>query len=133
MATSAVYLVKKPPDIVEVSDRFTQFHRNRFNSRRLAFWVDKGNAEVSVQSNAKTEKILVVSTCQMLVLLLFNQRTPWTFKDILKATRIPRKDLAVAVLSMTHLKVKVMRKALNTKELHDDDKFQANPNYSNER
>ena len=92
MATSAVYLVKKPPDIVEVSDRFTQFHRNRFNSRRLAFWVDKGNAEVSVQSNAKTEKILVVSTCQMLVLLLFNQRTPWTFKDILKATRIPRND-----------------------------------------
>jgi len=131
--TSSIQPVKKPPDIVEVSDRFTQFYLNRFSGRRLNFQMDKGKADVSVQFNAKTKKILVVSTYQMLVLLLFNNKTTWTFKDMLDATSIPKEDLQVAALSMAHPKVKVMRKAPNTKEVHDDDKFQINPKYSNPR
>jgi len=131
--TSSIQPVKKPPDIVEVSDRFTQFYLNRFSGRRLNFQMDKGKADVSVQFNAKSKKILVVSTYQMLVLLLFNNKTTWVFKDMLDATGIPREDLQNAALSMAHPKVKVMRKAPNTKEVKDDDKFQINPKYSNAR
>merc|ERR1712244_97506 len=89
--------------------------------------------DVSVQFNAKTKKILVVSTYQMLTLLLFNNKTTWTFKEMQDATGIPKEDLQVAALSMAHPKVKVMRKAPNTKDTQDSHKFQINPEYSNPR
>merc|ERR1712032_118947 len=128
--TSSIQPVKTPPDIVQVSETFTNFYLNRFSGRRLKFQMDKGKADVSVQFNAKTKKILVVSTYQMLTLLLFNNKTTWTFKEMLDATGIPKEDLQVAALSMAHPKVKVMRKAPNTKDSH---KFQINPKYSNPR
>ena len=131
--TSSIQPVKKPPDIVEVSDRFTQFYLNRFSGRRLNFQMDKGKADVSVQFSSKCKKILVVSTYQMLVLLLFNNKNTWTFKEMLEATSIPREDLQVAALSMAHPKVKVMRKAPNTKDIQDSHKFQLNPKYQNPR
>jgi cullin 3 len=86
-----------------------------------------------VQFAAKVKKILVVSTYQMLVLLLFNNKQTWSFKEMIEATGIPREDLQIAVLSMAHPKVKVMRKAPNTKEVADDHKFQINPKYTNPR
>merc|ERR1711879_916262 len=116
--TSSIQPVKKPPDIVMVADTFTNFYLNRFSGRRLNFQMDKGKADVSVQFNAKTKKILVVSTYQMLVLLLFNTKPTWTFKQMLEHTSIPKEDLQVAALSMAHPKVKVMRKAPNTKEIY---------------
>jgi len=131
--TSSIQPVKKPQEIVEVSDRFTQFYLNRFSGRRLNFQMDKGKADVSVQFSSKCKKILVVSTYQMLVLLLFNNKNTWTFKEMLEATSIPREDLQVAALSMAHPKVKVMRKAPNTKDIQDSHKFQLNPKYSNPR
>jgi len=131
--TSSIQPVKKPPDIVQVADSFTNFYLNRFSGRRLNFQMDKGKADVSVQFNARTKKILVVSTYQMLVLLLFNNKTTWTFKEMMEQTSIPKEDLQVAALSMAHPKVKVMRKAPNTKEIKDDDKFQINPKYNNNR
>jgi cullin 3 len=95
--------------------------------------MDKGKADVSVQFAAKVKKILVVSTYQMLVLLMFNNKQTWTFKEMQDSTGIPKEDLQIAVLSMAHPKVKVMRKAPNTKEVADDHKFQINPKYTNPR
>eukprot|EP01083_Nonionella_stella_P077934 213041_1 len=131
--TSSIQPVKKPEDITAVSDRFTQFYLNRFSGRRLNFQMDKGKADVSVQFNARVKKILVVSTYQMLVLLLFNKKNTWTFKEMLDGTSIPKEDLQVAALSMAHPKVKVMRKAPNSKVIEDHHKFQINPKYSNPR
>ena len=131
--TSSIQPIKKPPDIVQVSDRFTQFYLNRFSGRRLNFQMDKGKADVSVQFNAKTKKILVVSTYQMIVLLNFNNKNTWTFKDLMDSTGIPKEELMVASLSMAHPKVKIMRKAPNTKDVQDQHKFQINPKYTNPR
>jgi cullin 3 len=69
----------------------------------------------------------------MLVLLLFNNKNTWTFKEMLEQTNIPKEDLQVAALSMAHPKVKVMRKAPNTKDIANDHKFQINPAYTNAR
>jgi len=128
---STVYSVKKPSDIAEVIDRFTQFYLDRLSQRCLIFQMDKGNAEVSVQFNATTEKILVVSTYQMMLLLLFNQKSTWTFGEMREATGIPIDYLIEAAHSMAHPNVKVMRKAPNTNEVRDGDEYQINPEYSN--
>lgn len=106
---------------------------NGLSSRRINFQMNKGTADVSVQFNAKCEKILVVSTYQMLILLLFNYKTTYTFKEMLDKTGIYREDLAIAALSLAHPKVKVMRKSPNTKDVTDDHKFQLNPNFANNR
>jgi len=81
----------------------------------------------------KNRKILVVSTYQMLILLLFNQKSTWSFQQILDATGIPKEDCSTHLLSMVHPKVKVMRKNPNTKECEPDHKFQINPKYTNPR
>merc|ERR1712172_252025 len=54
--TSSIQPVKKPPDIVEVSDRFTQFYLNRFSGRRLNFQMDKGKGcECSIQQQMQED------------------------------------------------------------------------------
>eukprot|EP00484_Ammonia_sp_Unknown_P001425 CAMPEP_0197020740 /NCGR_PEP_ID=MMETSP1384-20130603/1612_1 /TAXON_ID=29189 /ORGANISM="Ammonia sp." /LENGTH=764 /DNA_ID=CAMNT_0042448425 /DNA_START=104 /DNA_END=2398 /DNA_ORIENTATION=+ len=125
--------VKLPTEIGRISEAFKNFYLTRFSGRRLKYQMDKGKADVSVQFSPKTKKILTVSTYQMLVLLLFNNKKTVTFEEMVELTGIPREDLQTAVLSMAHPKVKVMRKSPNTKELADDHKFQINPNYSNPR
>ena len=129
--TSSIKHVKKPQDIVQISDRFTQFYINRFTRRQLNFQMDKGKAEVSVQFNAQTNKILIVSTYQMIILLQFNNKNTLTFKNLIDLTGIPRKELIVAVISMAHPKVKIMKKAPNTPYIQDSHKFQINPKYAN--
>jgi cullin 1 len=131
--TSSIQPVKKPEEIAPIADKYTQFYLNRFSGRRLNFQMDKGKADVNVMFNPKCKKILVVSTYQMVVLLLFNKKNTWTFKEMTDNTGIPKEDLMVAVLSMAHPKVKVMRKSPNSKEIADDHKFQINPKYQNAR
>ena len=126
--------VRIPPNIANISQKFAKFYEDRFdNNRSVQFQMDKGKADVSVQFNAKCKRILVVSTYQMMVLLLFNDKKTLTFKDMLDLTEIPRQDLIRAVLSMAHPKIKVMRKAPNTKYIVDNHKFQLNPKYYNPR
>eukprot|EP01084_Bolivina_argentea_P142335 250070_1 len=125
----------------KIVDYFTQRWLNAFfpdlnkplqnTSRILRFQMEKGSAELRIQFNANCSKIMIVSTYQMMVLLLFNDKITWTFGEMLKETGILKDYLEVAVLSMAHPKVKVMRKAPNTKEIRNDHKFQINPKYSN--
>lgn len=131
--TSSIQPVKLSPDIVEVSERFSTFYLNRHSGRRLKFQMHKGKADVQVQFSKDVKKILVVSTYQMLVLLLFNNKNTYTFGQMMEETGIPKEDLTRVVLSMAHPKVKVLRKAPNTKEVAEDHKFQINPKYTNPR
>eukprot|EP01084_Bolivina_argentea_P052542 96515_1 len=103
------------------------------SSRVLNFVMSEGKAEVFVQFNALRKKVLNVSTFQMMILLCFNNKTTYTFQEILDATGMPTEGLKVAILSMCHPKIKVMRKAPNTKEIEMNHKFQINPRYSNPR
>ena len=77
-----------PQDIKYDIDRFTQFYLSKNSDRRLNFKMDKGKADIQVQFNANTKKILVCTTYQMMVLLLFNYQITWTFGDMLQATGI---------------------------------------------
>jgi len=131
--SSSIQPVNKPPEIGPIADRFQQFYLQKYSGRKLNFQWDKGRADVMVQFDAKNRKILVVSTYQMLILLLFNQKQTWTFQQILDATGIPKEECSTHLLSMVHPKVKVMRKNPNNKACEPDHKFQINPQYTNPR
>ena len=125
--------VRIDADIFNSMQTFKKYYCNKFVGRALRFDMTKGKANVSVQFNAKCKKILIVSTFQMMILLLFNTKKTLTFKQMLDRTNIPRQDLIVAILSMAHPKVKVCRKAPNTKDIENDHKFQINPKYTSSR
>jgi cullin 3 len=131
--TSSIPPVKTPADIVPISEKFRQFYLQRFSGRKLNFQMDKGKCEVQVAFNPKTRKILVVSTYQMMLLLLFNNKTTLKFAEILEMTGIPRDECVIHLLSLAHPKIKVLRKAPNNKECKEDHKFQINPKFSNAR
>eukprot|EP01084_Bolivina_argentea_P101651 182218_1 len=134
---STIYNNNKPYNIVKpICDIITDKYISRLSGRRVHFHMNKGKADLSVQFNAKTKNVLVVSTLQMCVLLLFNYRVTLTFGDILCWLKPISKDIDEiidAILSLVHPKVKVMRKAPNTKSLELDHKLQINPKFKNRR
>jgi cullin 3 len=105
----------------------------RYSGRRLNFQFDKGRADVQVFFTSKTKKILTVSTYQMILLSLFNNKDTLTYQEILEQSGIPREECFLQLLSMVHPTVKVLRKAPNTKDVEDDHKFAINPKYTNPR
>ena len=131
--TSGIPAVKKAAAIVPICDRFVSFYSSEYSDRCLSFQMDKGKAEVSVQFNKTTKKILICSTYQMLILFLFNEKLTFTFKEIYQETGIPVEDCMIHCQSMAHPKIKILRKAPNCKDCRDGHKFQINPYYENEK
>ena len=128
--------VKMPIDIAGISSAFSKFYTNTFPSRRLRYLMYLGEAELLVSFNENCEKILVCSTYQMMVLLMFNHNKIWTFKQIMMMTGIPRSELGTAILSMCHPKVKILKRnpPINGPPVvQENHQFRLNQKYKNAR
>jgi cullin 3 len=123
-----VTTITVPEELDELVMRFTNFYQERHVGRKLNFRWDKGTAEVVVRFNDSTEKVLVVSTYQMAVLLLFNRSSGpiLTYQEIMDKTGIDEKDLQVAVLSLAHPKSKILLKRPNGPKLEGNHKLRLN-------
>jgi len=121
-----------PADLENAVDRFTNFYEGKHVGRKLQFRWDKGTAELSVRFNAKCEKVLVVTTYQMMVLLLFNHSSGpvLTYQQILDGTGISGADLKPALLSLAHPKSKVLMKRPNGPKLEPEHKLRLNFKFS---
>jgi cullin 1 len=121
-----------PTDLENAVDRFTNFYEGKHVGRKLQFRWDKGTAELSVRFNAKCEKVLVVTTYQMMVLLLFNHSSGpvLTYQQILDGTGISGSDLKPALLSLAHPKSKVLMKRPNGPKLEPEHKLRLNFKFS---
>jgi len=121
-----------PADLENAVLRFTNFYEGKHVGRKLQFRWDKGTAELTVRFNDKTEKVLVVSTYQMMVLLLFNQSSGpvLTYQQILDGTGITPDDLKPALLSLAHPKSKVLMKRPNGPKLEPEHKLRINFKFS---
>eukprot|EP00497_Spongosphaera_streptacantha_P000994 TRINITY_DN166_c0_g1_i5.p1 TRINITY_DN166_c0_g1~~TRINITY_DN166_c0_g1_i5.p1 ORF type:complete len:494 (-),score=137.03 TRINITY_DN166_c0_g1_i5:2-1483(-) len=131
--SNTVSTCKVPEDIQPAADKYKKFYSRLHSGRKLDFRMDLGKAEVQVYFNSRENKILVVTTYQMMALLLFNTKKVLTFKEMLEMTGIPRKELAWHVLSLAHPKVKVLRKDPSSKRIEDDHRFGLHPKYKNAR
>eukprot|EP00494_Astrolonche_serrata_P006005 UN06022 len=117
-----------PPDLQDAVTRFVQFYEHKFVGRKLHFRWDKGSAEVSVKFNDRVEKVLVVTTYQMMILLMFNRSsTPvLTYQQILDGTGIEDEQIKPALLSLAHPKSKALMKRPNGPKIESDHKFRIN-------
>lgn len=77
-----------PAQLKRLTDRFKMFYVNKHSGKKIEYQMDKGEADVSVRfadadpsSGVRANaKLLVVSTFQMVILLMYNQRTEFTFQ-----------------------------------------------------
>lgn len=101
--------------------------------------LSKDNSNTSVtsvtsagQSKAATRKhILNVSTYQMCLLMLFNNRTQWTYEDMKTETMIPERELqrALMPLSIGKLSQRVLSKDPKTKAIEPTHVFSINDGF----
>jgi len=128
--SSSIPKVICPPELDESIMRFTKFYEDKNVGRKLNFRWDKGSAELTVKFNDTTEKVLCVTSYQMVVLLLFNQaKTPvrvLTYKEISDRTHIDELELKAAILSLAHPKSKILLKRPNGPKLEDSHKLRLN-------
>ena len=121
------------PDFVEKKcvQRFEAFYLRVNSGRKLAWQTGQGSSEVRM-INKKSHHDLVVSTYQMCLLTLFDERTkPLTFKDIQKATKIaPVQDLKRHLVSLCTPKHRILLKESKGKGVSDDDSFLVNKNFT---
>ena len=129
------------PEIVErcCLEKFEHFYNRVHSGRKLAWQTAQGTAEVRCylpsspgdQQRHRTHD-LVVSTYQMCVLALFDQRTdPLTYTAIKDATRItPPSDLKRHLVSLCTPKYRILIKESKGKGIADDDSFTVNTRFT---
>ncbi|CAK8698385.1 unnamed protein product [Clavelina lepadiformis] len=138
-------------------DVFRRFYLGKHEGRQLTLQHHRGYADLNAsfypqqktQSNSSsstslnnggdsTEKqstrkhILQVSTFQMCILMLFNNREKWLFEDMQQETEIPAKELARALQSLACGKQnqRVLSKEPKGKEIEKGDTFTVNDNFT---
>jgi len=128
--SSTIPKVTVPPELDESITRFTKFYEDKNVGRKLNFRWDKGTAEITVKFNENIERVLCVTTYQMVVLLLFNQAKPparvLTYADVVEKTQIDEKELKAAILSLAHPKSRILLKRPNGPKLEANHKLRIN-------
>ena len=119
--------------IKNLLDEIERQYFDRKPGQSCQYLFNYGQARLTVKFNEKIKKVLCVSWYQMCILLCFNYGKILTFGQIYRSTRIYRKNLVNAILSMAHPKIKILRKSPNNKECKDKDKFQINAKYYHNR
>jgi len=118
-----------PSDVANVCEKFKRFYLNQHSGHKLDWRLDQGQAELQVVFSAKVRRTIVVTTYQMMIMLVFNSaRTP-TFKQILDITGIPRTDIVNHLMSLAHPKVAVLAKRPPGPVVEDTHMFRINPAY----
>jgi len=117
-----------PNEIINCCAVFKKYYLSNHNGRRLTWQTNMGTAEIKLQFSGKKHE-LMVSTYQMVVLLLFNDQNKLSFKEMVDATGIPAPDLKRNLVALTSPKNKILDKEPPTKNIEDTDIFVFNSKF----
>uniref|UniRef100_A0AAV1TSZ1 Cullin family profile domain-containing protein n=1 Tax=Peronospora matthiolae TaxID=2874970 RepID=A0AAV1TSZ1_9STRA len=124
-----------PPELVQLTEVFESFYNARHNGRKLAWMTNMGTVDIRATFTAgvedpKRRHELNVSTYQAVILMLFNQRSQWRFKELVECTRIDAKDLKRHLISLCTPKYKILIKSSKGKRIDEEiDAFTVNGAY----
>jgi hypothetical protein len=102
------------PEVLQTAcSNYKQFylHQQSYAQKRKLFWrYDLGQAELTVEFSPSCRKSLIVSTSQMMILLVFNSHKQVTLAQLVALTGIPLPELSSPLLSLCHPDVGVLLK-----------------------
>ena len=119
-----------PGQFIEQCNMFEAFYKSVYTNNRKIIWrLEYGTAEIEIVFNEKCTRTIICTTCQMMILLLFNKKTILSFEDILKLTGIGEVALTDHLLTLCCRSVRILKKKPNIKYLSLTDKFLINTKY----
>lgn len=125
-----------PAEMTKLAQSFETFYCARHNGRKLTWMPNMGSVDVracflgSGVEDGRQRHELSVSTYQAVILMLFNQRESWRFKDIAEWTRIELADLKRHLISLCTPKYKILVKSSKGKRIdEEEDVFAVNDAY----
>lgn len=116
--------VNLPKNILHYHNAFEKFYTSKHNGRKLQWQPNLGQCTLVAYLQERHE--LLVSVFQALVLLLFNDRDEYTFREVAELTKIEPLELKRTVQSLAVGKVKVLLKEPRAKEVSEDDTLSFN-------
>ena len=119
---------KLPDELSVLSQRFEDFYLQQHQGRRLAWQCDMGMADVRARFGKKKYD-LNVTTYQMCILMLFNEKPSYSFLDLIELTSIPKQELKLHMVSMTLKKYQLFHKSPKSKSVNEDDIFTINEKF----
>merc|ERR1719499_2027754 len=126
--------ISPPGELQNLFDHLKNFYENKHAGRKFFVRWDKGSGEALVTFNrkAKTEKILLFkSTYQIMVMLMFNSKNSagkpiWKYSEIQTQLGIPDDELKTALLPFIHPKLQVLQKKPGGKKIEPNHMFRLN-------
>ncbi|XP_060566573.1 cullin-3-like [Ruditapes philippinarum] len=130
-------------------EQFRRFYLAKHSGRQLTLQPQLGSADLNAvfygvkkedssesvgasSSKGPRKHIIQVSTYQMCVLMLFNNRDKWTYEEIRSETDIPEKDLLRAIQSLAVGKIaqRILHKEPKNKEIEPSHVFTVNDQFT---
>ncbi|XP_053404308.1 cullin-3-like [Mercenaria mercenaria] len=130
-------------------EQFRRFYLAKHSGRQLTLQPQLGSADLNAvfygvkkedssesvgasSSKGPRKHIIQVSTYQMCVLMLFNNRDKWTYEEIRSETDIPEKDLMRAIQSLAVGKIaqRILHKEPKNKEIEPSHVFTVNDQFT---
>lgn len=130
-------------------EQFRRFYLAKHSGRQLTLQPQLGSADLNAvffgvkkedssenagasSSKGPRKHIIQVSTYQMCVLMLFNNREKWTYEEIRSETDVPEKDLLRAIQSLAVGKIaqRILHKEPKNKEIEPSHVFTVNDQFT---
>lgn len=130
-ALNMIDLVTLPPQIKECMSVYKQYYMTKFTGRQLHWKLNQGQAEIRARigNNGAKKYEMTVSTYQMCILVLFNERSKVNYHELLQSLNVSDQDLKSHLIPLCQFKI--LQKNPIGKEFRMDDTFTVNLNYHN--
>lgn len=124
-----------PGPVDKAIERFSEFYLEKHTGRKLSWQTSTGSAELRATFGTGPNKYrrhdLCVSTYQMCILMLFNEKPALTLGEIRTATAIPDQELRRHLISLCTPKHRILRKGSKGKAItSDSDTFTFNADFT---
>jgi cullin 3 len=124
-----------PAPVNEAIERFSEFYLEKHTGRKLSWQTSTGSAELRATFGTGPNKYrrhdLCISTYQMCILMLFNEKSSLTLGEIRTATAIPDQELRRHLISLCTPKHRILRKGSKGKAItSDSDTFTFNADFT---
>ena len=129
-----------PKNVLKSFRVFKNYYTQKHPGRKLKLSSDRGTAEVRFILNSENseDKVLLVNSLQMVVMLLFNHHEKMNWKQIVSESKIPFELLKIVLASLTSPLVvnnverpNVLKSLRGTKQATENDLFYVNEKFTN--